>query len=95
MDKESRGTTRSDFRLYRRRLTLYTYRTVQKIIGRVEKIPLYPFKGRMVPEYERDDIREVFHHPYRIIYMVRPELTTIEIISIIHSSRLLPDEMTD
>ena len=42
---------------------LYAYRTVQKIIGRVEKIPLYPFKGRMVPECEQDDIRDVFSSP--------------------------------
>jgi len=71
---------------------LYAYRTVEKIIEQAEIIVTHPRIGRMVPEYERDDIREVFHHPYRIIYMVKDQENRIEILSVIHGSRLLPDE---
>lgn len=46
----------------------------------------------MVPEYERDDIREVFHHPWRIIYLVKDHEKTIEILSVIHGARVLPDK---
>lgn len=46
--------------------SLYAHRTVGQIIEEVESIPPHPRKGRKVPEYERVDIREVFHHPYRI-----------------------------
>lgn len=39
---------------------LYAHRTVEKIIAHAEGIVPHPRKGRMVPEYKRDDIREVF-----------------------------------
>jgi len=48
--------------------------------------------GRVVPEYEHDYIREVFHHPYRIIYLIKDDV--IEILSVIHEARLLPDRST-
>jgi toxin ParE1/3/4 len=53
----------------------YAYRTVERIIEQAESIVPQPLKGRMVPEYERDDIREVFHHPYRIIYLIKDQKT--------------------
>jgi addiction module RelE/StbE family toxin len=68
--------------------TLYAHRTVGQIIEQVENISPHPRKGRKVPEYEKDDIREVFHHPYRIIYLLKDN--TIEILSVIHGARLLP-----
>lgn len=70
--------------------SLYAQRTVGQIIKEAESISLHPRKGRRVPEYERDDIREVFHHPYRIIYLMKDD--KIEILSVIHGARLLPDE---
>ena len=70
--------------------TLYALQTVEKIIEKAESISQFPGKGRVVPEYERDDIREIFHHPYRIIYLIRNE--NIEILSVIHGARLLPEE---
>ena len=68
--------------------TLYAYRTVEKIIEQAESISQHPRKGRKVPEFEREDIREVFHHPYRIIYLIKHD--RIEIVSVIHGARLLP-----
>ncbi len=70
--------------------SLYAYRTVGQIIEVAENLPPHPRKGRKVPEYEREDIREVFHHPYRIIYLLKEN--TIEILSVIHGARLLPDD---
>jgi toxin ParE1/3/4 len=58
--------------------SLYAHHTVGQIIEEAESIPSHPRKGRNVPEYEREDIREVFHHPYRIIYLLKDE--TIEIL---------------
>ena len=70
----------------------FAHRTVGKIIEQAERIVPQPRKGRMVPEYERDDIREVFHHPYRIIYLIKDQENMIEILSVIHGARLLPDK---
>jgi len=71
---------------------LYAHRTVEQIIARAESTSRHPRKGRMVPEYQRKDIREVFHHPYRIIYRVKDQDEEINILSVIHEARLLPDE---
>ena len=70
--------------------TLYAYRTVGQIIESAESLPPHPRKGRKVPEYEWEDIREVFHNPYRIIYLLKED--TIEILSVIHGARLLPED---
>jgi toxin ParE1/3/4 len=68
---------------------LYAHRTVETIIERVESVALHPRMGRKVPEYQHEDIREIFHHPYRIIYMIRETDNIIEVISIIHGARIL------
>jgi plasmid stabilization system protein ParE len=70
--------------------SLYAHRTVGQIIEETESISPHPGKGRKVPEYQQDNIREVFHHPYRIIYLLKDE--TIEILSVIHGARLLPED---
>jgi len=70
--------------------TLYAQRTVSQIIEEAESVSLHSRKGRKVPEYQRDNIREVFHHPYRIIYLLKGD--AIEILSVIHGARHLPDD---
>ena len=50
----------------------------------------FPDIGRVVPERGEAHIREILRPPYRIIYRRSPEL--IEILTIHHSSRLLPGE---
>ena len=39
----------------------------------------------MVPEYERNEIREVIEGRYRIIYLVGPE--QVEVLAVIHGAR--------
>lgn len=41
----------------------------------------------MVPEYEREDIREVIEGRYRIIYLV--EVAQVQVLSVIHGARNL------
>jgi plasmid stabilization system protein ParE len=43
--------------------------------------------GRTVPEFQVGQLREVFEHPYRIIYRIRPD--RIDIIAVVHMSRHL------
>ncbi len=52
-----------------------------------------PFSGRMVPEYQVDDIRELIEKPYRIIYRVKKD--QIDVLAIIHGARLLPTSFED
>ena len=59
----------------------------QRVMSIIESIPLNPRSGSIVPEYDRDDLRERFLHNYRIIYRLRLEV--VEIVTITHGARLL------
>jgi len=56
-------------------------------------MPEHPRLGRMVSPYSRDDLRERFVHPYRIVYRLHRE--AIEIVCIMHEARQLPDDPAD
>ena len=60
---------------------------VKKIIALVESIPLFPLSGRIVPEYNDENIREKFYQSYRIIYRLKEN--TIEIVASFHGSKHL------
>jgi toxin ParE1/3/4 len=63
----------------------YAQRTVDGITRKATQIKSFPMSGRRVPEYNTEQIREVIHLPYRIIYYIRPD--NIEILAVIHSSQ--------
>jgi toxin ParE1/3/4 len=46
-----------------------------------------PESGRIVPEFNAPNIREIFYKKYRIIYELK--LTVVEILIVEHSSRIL------
>lgn len=60
----------------------------QRITALIETIPEFPMMGRIVPEYQREDLRERIFQNYRIVYRIKPEV--IEIVAISHGARLLP-----
>ena len=53
--------------------SVYAQRMVDKLTRRSEQIATFPLSGRMVPEYEAEDIREIIEKPYRIIYRIKSE----------------------
>ena len=63
-------------------------RLLERLTARAEQLALFPRSGRIVPEYEHDDIREVIERPYRVIYRVEQE--EVDVLSVIHSRRSLP-----
>ena len=67
----------------------YADRFVTKLITRVDQLENYPQSGRMVPEFGKDDIRELIEGNYRIIFKVKEG--HIGIIRVHHSARLLKD----
>ena len=40
-----------------------------------------------MPEYELNEIRELFEGSYRIIYLINAEKDHIEVLAVIHTSR--------
>lgn len=68
----------------------YAQKMVDRLTRRSQQIADFPLSGRRVPEYRRDDLREVIESPYRVIYRVRPE--QVDIVAVIHGARQLPPE---
>jgi len=59
----------------------------QKVMLLAETIAKFPMTGRVVPEYNREDIRERIFQRYRIVYRLKPG--KVEIAAIVHGARLL------
>ena len=49
---------------------VYAQRVVDRLTRRSTQIATFPNSGRLVPEFQRVDIREVIEGPYRLIYRV-------------------------
>ena len=67
---------------------LYAQRVVDRLTRRSEQIAKFPRSGRMVPEYEAPDVREVIERPYRIIYRVKAD--RIDVLAVVHGAQRLP-----
>ena len=67
---------------------LYAQRIIARLTRRSEQIAVFPQSGRMVPEYEAPDLREVIERPYRIIYRIKAD--QIDILAVVHGAQLLP-----
>jgi toxin ParE1/3/4 len=62
-------------------------RKTQEIVSATRRLREFPDSGRIVPEYERTDLREVIVSPYRVIY--RRTYEAAEIAHIVHTRRSL------
>ena len=71
----------------------YAQALADRIITRTEALDGRPFFGAEVPEYGNPEIREVFEHPYRILY--RASGSDIQVVGVIHSSRRMPRTLPD
>jgi addiction module RelE/StbE family toxin len=63
---------------------------IENIFAKVESLQENSERGRIVPETNRADIRELFEGEYRIIYRV--ELKKLFILTIRNFKQLLPEE---
>lgn len=66
----------------------YADALVDRITRKTADLARFPYLGAEVPEYDDALLREVFEHPYRIIYRVRTD--RVEIVPVVHSARQLP-----
>ena len=63
----------------------YAADLVEQVVLSVERLLRFPKLGRVVPEAQDENIRELVHQNYRIIYRIAGE--RIEILTIVHGSR--------
>ena len=66
---------------------------VNSIYDSVKRLKNFTRSGRVVPEVEKDDIREIFFGDYRIIYGI--EKKQIRILTVRHGKQILPIEDLD
>ncbi len=60
---------------------------VKKVMNQTKMLAQFPRSGRKVPEFDKDDIRELIVYSYRIIYRVQDD--AIVIAAVIHGKRIL------
>jgi len=70
---------------------IYADRLIDRLTRRSEQIGVFPHSGRIVPEYKRQDIREVIERPYRIIYRVKEQ--QIDVLAVLHGTQQMPPDM--
>ena len=62
-------------------------RFVKEIISSVEELAIHPDRGRMVPEFNSPQLRELIHPPFRVVYRRYKE--KISIVRVWRSERLM------
>jgi|JI10StandDraft_1071094.scaffolds.fasta_scaffold376614_2 toxin ParE1/3/4 len=63
----------------------YARQTVLNIVKRTRVLQTMPKIGRVVPEFSREDVREIFHKNYRIVYKLLDEMQ-IDILTVAYGS---------
>jgi len=68
----------------------YATKIVDRLTRRSRQIASFPRSGRIVPEANDVNIREVIEGPYRIIYHLLED--EIDVIVVVHGAQQWPDE---
>ena len=63
---------------------------VETLFAKVELLKSSPRSGRVVPEANRDDVRELIYGNYRIVYLSKDN--QISILTIRHGKQIMPIE---
>ena len=65
----------------------YAILFAKKVTAIIKAIPQFPKSGRIVPEYNDENLREKIYENYRIVYRLKGGL--IEIVAICHGAKPL------
>ena len=65
----------------------YAAAVVKNIVQQTKQLSQFPRSGRKVPEFDDENIREVFAYSYRIIYRLQQD--EVLITAAIHGKRVL------
>ena len=69
----------------------YSIKTINNIVEKTNNLEHFPYMGRKIPEYNRENERELIYKSYRIMYRIEPN--RIFIRRIWHSARKLPQKL--
>ena len=62
---------------------VYALKMITNITDQVKKLENFPEMGKVVSEFNEENIREILFTPYRIVYLVRSD--DITVLAVIHS----------
>ncbi len=68
----------------------YADLTAQRVLAAVERLRAFSDSGRMVPERQSPEVREVIAGRFRIVY--RRKAHVVEIVTVFRGSREFPDQ---
>ena len=63
----------------------YALKVAQEFVEKSEQLVKFPRMGRIVPEVEDSNIRELIIYSYRLIYEISPK--RVEVLAIIHGKQ--------
>jgi len=66
----------------------YASSFAKRILSSIEELKKFPKMGRIVPEYNNPEIRELIYQNYRIVYKIH--LKIIYILLVTHGTQELP-----
>ena len=58
---------------------------IERLIESTDRLTEFPFSGRVIPEINTNECREIIFSSYRIMYDVIPD--AIRIASVVHAAR--------
>ncbi len=64
---------------------------IQGVFQTVERLSEFPHSGRIVPEFNEPNIREVIRKPCRVVYRINRQEQVIEIVRVWHAARGIPE----
>ena len=68
----------------------YANKFTEGVFDATERLTVFPKSGRIVPEYQNPNIREIGHGSYRIIYEIVNN--GVYVVAVVHGRRLLPED---
>jgi len=71
----------------------YAQKVSEDIVAKSEYLKHFPKIGRVVPEIDDPNIRELFVYSYRLIYEVLPN--GVQVLALIHSKRNFTSNLND
>lgn len=66
----------------------YAQSLADRIVRSTEDLAGQPYRGAEVAEYADPAVREIYVHPFRVLY--ETDGREVRVLAVIHSARLLP-----
>jgi len=74
---------------------IYAARFVKSLIKATKRLEDMPYSGRIVPEFEIENLREVIYRNYRVVYRMVGKNKDVEILAVVHGARDMRKQFPD